>query len=114
MFKMPRTCSQRDEKDNAMNYDDYKLETPEDEYARKHPSKRRRGVYRVTVERTITATITVDVEASSEEDANWDGFVKAKSISLDNWTIDQDDLETIEVDGRDPDDARDERMDRDG
>ena len=36
-------------------------------------SEGRRGVYKVTIERTITATITVEVEAGSEEDANWDG-----------------------------------------
>jgi hypothetical protein len=99
-----------------MTYDDYKLESPEDEYARKHPEKHRRGVYTVTVERTITATITVEVEASSEEDARFDAVIAAKEIPLDKWEFDQDDCDTTNVEGppeRDPDDARDDRMDRD-
>ena len=63
-------------------------------------SEGRRGVYKVTIERTITATITVEVEAGSEEDANWDGAIAAKAIPLDKWAIDQDDVETTKSKAR--------------
>lgn len=98
-------------------YDAWKTRSPEDEYAMNHPEKFRRGVYTVTVTRTIEAQIEIEVEASSEADAIDDALVKAKEIPLSNWDLDQDDYDTPNVDGppeRDPDDARDERMDRGG
>ena len=93
-----------------MTYDDWKLETPEDEAYRKSGRGPRRGVYTVTV--TRTSTTTVEVEAGSEEDARFDAVIAAKSIPEARWESDYD---TDDVEGppeRDPDDARDERMDR--
>jgi hypothetical protein len=94
-----------------MTYDEWKLETPEDEYARKHPEKFRRGVYTVIV--TRTSTTTVEIEAGSEEDARVDAVIAAKSVPEAQWESDYD---TDDVEGppeRDPDDARDDAMDRD-
>jgi hypothetical protein len=101
-----------------MTYDDWKLETPEDEAYRKSGRGPRRGVYSVTVTRTLTAEITLEVEAWSEEDAKFDGVLLASKTLLndwDTWTIHQDDYEVESIEGppeRDPDDERDERMDR--
>jgi hypothetical protein len=97
-----------------MTYDEWKLETPEDEYYRKHGSPRR-GVYRVKVTREIFAETWIEVEASSEEDALFDAVIEAKKIPFAQWELAQDDYDTNDVDGppeRDPDDARDEEMDR--
>lgn len=101
-----------------MTYDDWKLETPEDEAYRKSGRGPRRGVYSVTVTRTLTAEITLEVEAWSEQDAKFDGVLLASKTNLhnwDTWTIHQDDYEVESIEGppeRDPDDARDDRMDR--
>jgi hypothetical protein len=97
-------------------YDAWKTRSPDDEYAMDHPEKYRRGKYVVYVERTVTAQIRIEVDASSESDAIDDAIVEAKSIPLAQWVVDQDDYEAGEILGppeRDPDDARDERMDQD-
>jgi hypothetical protein len=98
-------------------YDSWKTRSPDDQYAIDHPEKFRRGVYRVVVTRTVTAETTVEVEAASEEDARFDAVVVAKDLPLNtDWRIEQDDYDTTDVDGppeRDPDEERDERMDRD-
>ena len=96
-------------------YDDWKTESPEDEYARMHPG-RRGGKYVVYVERTVTAQIRIEVDASSESDAIDDAIIEAKATPLAHWIVDQDDYEAGEIIGppeRDPDDARDERDERD-
>ena len=85
-----------------------KLRSPEDEYADSHPEKYRRGKYVVYIERTVTAQIRIELDASSESDAIDDAIVTAKSIPLDHhWIVDQDDYDTTDVEGppgRDPDD----------
>lgn len=94
-----------------MTYDDWKLRSPDDQYAIDHPEKHRRSKYVVYVERTITAQIRIEVDAGSEDDAIDDAIVEAKSIPLDKWVVNQDDCEAVEVLGppeRDPDDARDD------
>lgn len=98
---------------NLPGYDSWKTESPEDEYARRHP-RQRRGVYTVKVTRTVEATITIDIEASSEENACFDAVLEAKTIplSVGQWIVDQDDYDTTDVEGppeRDPDDAREDR-----
>ena len=100
-------------------YDEWKLRSPDDDYAMRHPEKYRRGVYTVTVIRRMVATIEVEIEAGSEEDARFDAVIKARGIPLDKWdladSMNDDEFDTGDVEGppeRDPDDARDERMDR--
>jgi hypothetical protein len=99
-------------------YDSWKTRSPDDEYADNHPEKFRRGVYTVKVTRTLTYETTVEVEASSEEDARFDAVIAAKAIPGAKWTgigWGDDDYDTTDVEGppsQDPDDARDERMDR--
>jgi hypothetical protein len=96
-------------------YDEWKTRSPDDQYAIDHPN--RRGKYTVAVTRTVEATITIEVEASSEDDAITDAIIEAKTIPLTvgQWIIDQDDYDATDVEGppeRDPDDARDRELDR--
>jgi hypothetical protein len=98
-----------------MTYDDCKLESAEDEYARQHPEWFRRGV---AVTRMTTAEITVEVEASSEEDARFDAVIAAKGAPFGKWMLDEDDCDTTDIEpsdrspGGDPDAARDDMQDR--
>lgn len=94
-------------------YDAWKTRSPDDEYAMRHPEKH--GVYRIVMMRTIEATIEVEVEAANEDDAREYAVCEAKKIPFPQWEIGQDDYETLEVEGppgRDPDEARENRMDR--
>jgi hypothetical protein len=96
-------------------YDAWKTRSPEDQYAMDHPEKFRRGIYRVKVERTITAVVTVEIESYSEEDAIFDAIIDAKTIPLDKWNVDQDDYDTFGVEcpsERDPDEEREDRRER--
>jgi hypothetical protein len=98
-----------------MTYDEWRLETPEDEAYRKSGRGPRRGVYTVTVRRTTVEYTTVEVQASSEDDARSDAETEAQFVKLSAWTSDDAEYEATDVEGppeRDPDDARDERMDR--
>ena len=78
-------------------------------------SEGRRGVYRVTVTRTMEMTTVVKVEASSRDDAIDDAAIATKDIPVHKWTISQDDFDVLNVeepdDGPDPDDERDSRAD---
>jgi hypothetical protein len=77
-------------------------------------SEGRRGVYKVTVTRTMEMTTVVEVEASSRDDAIDDAAIATKDIPVHKWTISQDDFDVIDVEGppeRDPDDERDARAD---
>jgi len=81
-----------------MTYDDWKLESPDDEYARLlHPEKYRRGKYKVIVTREISASIEIELEASSCNEAETDAIAEAHRIPLDKWSVGQDDLDVDEV-----------------
>ena len=92
-----------------MTYDDWKLETPEDEHHRIHGAPKR-GVYTVTVTRTVYQRLVVEVQAGSEEDARFDAVIEAKRLG--DWQeSDEPDYDVEDVEGppeRDPDDARDD------
>ena len=77
-------------------------------------SEGRRGVYKVTVTRTMEMTTVIEVEASSRDDAEYDGLIGAAHIPPAKWTVTQNDYDVTEVEGppeRDPDDERDSRAD---
>jgi len=78
-------------------YDEWKTRTPEDDYARRHPEKFRRGKYKVIITREISASIEIEVEASSQDDAEMDAVAEAHAIPLDKWRVGQDDLSVDEV-----------------
>jgi hypothetical protein len=72
-------------------------------------SSGRRGIYTVTVSRTIETT--VEIEASSEEDAlNDSGYVVAR-LPLEKWTVLDEDTSVEGPPERDPDEERDARAD---
>lgn len=95
-------------------YDEWRTRSPDDQYAMDYPEEFRRGVYTVTVVRMIEAKVDIEVEASSVADAMADALSQAKGIPFDKWTLDQDDMDTPDVEGppeRDPDAAREDRDD---
>ncbi len=79
----------------------------------------RRGTYTVVVTRTVEQSITLQVEASSEDEAREDALNRAytKTGSRMNWSeMDAYDYDVESVMGpedeeEDPDDARDARID---
>ena len=50
-------------------------------------SEGRRGVYKVTVTRTMEMTTVIEVEASSRDDAEYDGLIGAAHIPPAKWTV---------------------------
>ena len=74
----------------------------------------RRGTYIVTVRRTTVEYTTVEVQASSEDDARSDAETEAQFVKLSAWTSDDAEYEATDVEGPpepDPDDERDARAD---
>ena len=71
-------------------------------------SEGRRGVYTVTVSRTIETVI--EIEAGSEDDAIHDAGIVIGCLPLEKWTVtDEDTFATFNE--QDPDDERDARAD---
>ena len=78
-------------------------------------SEGRRGTYTVTVVRTVSHSVEIEVEASNVDDAQHDALVMARTGSL-IWAPTDDDCEyvvvdTVEPPEPDPDDERDARAD---
>ena len=69
----------------------------------------RRGVYTVTIVRTIE--LVVEVDESSEVDAEHDAKIIADATPLKDWQISDEDIVVAEPPERDPDDERDARAD---
>ena len=69
----------------------------------------RRGVYTVTIVRTIETVI--EVEASSEQDAEQDAKITANATPLKDWLVLDEDVVVQDPPERDPDEARDARAD---
>ena len=77
-------------------------------------SEGRRGTYTVVVKRMVEESITLEIEASSEEDARDDALDQASGAS--GWKVMDDydyDIESVKApeEEEDPDDARDARID---
>jgi hypothetical protein len=69
----------------------------------------RRGVYIVTIVKTIE--LGVEVEESSEADAEHDAKIIADATPLKDWTVVDEDVSVQDPPEPDPDDARDARAD---
>jgi hypothetical protein len=72
-------------------------------------SSGRRGVYTVTIVRTIE--LVVEVDESSEADAEHDAKIIADATPLKDWTVSDEDVSVAGPPERDPDDERDARAD---
>ena len=69
----------------------------------------RRGVYTVTIVRTIE--LVVEVDEGCEADAEHDAKIIADATPLKDWQISDEDIVVAEPPERDPDDERDARID---
>ena len=69
----------------------------------------RRGVYTVTIVRTIEATI--EIEASSENDAEQDARLALDHTPFKGWKVTDEDISSEDPREQDPDDERDARAD---
>ena len=69
----------------------------------------RRGVYTVTIVRTIE--LVVEVDEGCEADAEHDAKIIADATPLKDWQISDEDISVAGPPERDPDDERDARAD---
>ncbi len=69
----------------------------------------RRGVYTVTIVRTIE--LVVEVDESSGADAEHDAKIIADATPLKDWQISDEDIVVAEPPERDPDEERESRAD---
>jgi hypothetical protein len=72
-------------------------------------SSGRRGVYTVTIVKTIE--LVVEVDESSEADAEHDAKIIADATPLRDWIVSDEDVSVEGPPEPDPDDARDARAD---
>jgi phosphoribosylformylglycinamidine (FGAM) synthase PurS component len=72
-------------------------------------SSGRRGVYTVTIVKTIE--LVLEVEASSSADAEDDAKNMADATPLKDWTVSDEDVSVQDPPERDPDEERNARID---